>query len=496
MNTIHGIILTESSGLGSGLRPYGAYCVANELRSNGYNILVINYISHINHSILELILRKYITESTLFLGYSSSLFISSFFKNDVSPLSNDSFEKLNALAKELNPKIQVIYGGANSKRLSTYNLRHNTSLGVDYVMHGFSEKMIVDFVKNLQTGSIQNVSKKVLRLSEIDYDFKGTLFDFHNSRHHWANEDIIGTNEALPLEVARGCIFKCKFCAFPLLGKNPNDSSYFKKEENLKREMLENYERFQTKTYFIVDDTFNERTEKIEMMLRIRDSLKIDFNFVGYNRLDLIARKKEHLPLLKDLNFNGMYFGIESMHLPSAKSIGKGLGPEEIKENIFKIKDYFPSCSITGSFIVGLPYETPETFESWIKWVTDKDCPIDSLNFGPLGLMYNSFTPSEFSKDPEKYGYTLVGNLGAWKNQYWTSEECRNIAEQLTKTCHDNGRTKVPSFVAVNLLKLGYDFNSIIKMSLKDIPVNDIDSKMKNFVMSYTQKILNLSNKK
>ena len=46
-------------------------------------------------------------------------------------------------------------------------------------------------------------------------------------------------------------------------------------------------------------------------MLRVRDRSKLDLSFFGYNRLDLIARKHDQLDLLKDLNFKGMFFGIE-----------------------------------------------------------------------------------------------------------------------------------------------------------------------------------------
>jgi len=492
MKKYHAIILTDSIGFGTGLRPFGAYCIANELRLHNLNVLVINFISDIHPNILEKLIRKFVSSETIFLGYSSSLFPSGFHKQGFLPISLELFKKINETSKSLNPNLKVIFGGANSKRLVGYSFGNKDSLGVDYIMHGYSEGMILDFVNSLKLGKEPQFSRSMYGLKEIDYDYTGKLFNFQRSRHFWVNEDFITNNETLPLEVARGCIFKCKFCSYPLLGKNPKDNSYIKLEENIKSEILENYERFKTKTYFIVDDTFNERTDKIEMMLRIRDETKIDLNFVGYNRLDLIARKPEQLGLLKDLNFDGMFFGIESMHYPSAKSIGKGLKPEEIKETLYKIKDQFSTCSITGGFIVGLPYETPDSLREWVDWITDKNCPIDSISLMGLGLSHGTHGQSEFSKDPTKYGYTPVDNFGGWKNDIWTSIECQTIADKITQDAIDNGRSKVPIFMAVNMLKLNYDLDYLKSLSMRDLSSEDISKRIRNYINLYIQNLLSM----
>ena len=492
MKKYHGIIFTDSIGFGTGLRPLGAYCIANELRSHGYNILVINYLHKIDFILVLKLLEKFISDDTLFLGYSTSLFPATFSKEGFLPIPIEDFQRINTRAKSISPKLKIIFGGANSKRLLGYNLSKKDSLGVDYVMHGYSEQMIIDFVKNIENDLPQTTARSFYGLGEIEYDYTGKLFDFQQSKHTWADEDLIGINEALPLEVARGCIFKCKFCAYPLLGKNPKDDSYIKLEKNLKEEILENYEKYKTTTYFIVDDTFNERIDKIEMMLRIRDSTKIDLNFVGYNRLDLIARKPEQLGLLKQLNFDGMFFGIESMNYESAKSIGKGLRPEEIKDTLYRIKSEFPSCSITGGFIIGLPHETRETLDQWMPWVIDRNAPIDSISVVGLGLSNSTHTQSEFASNPKKYGYIPTDPFGGWRNDIWTSLECQTMADRITQDAIDCGRSKVPIFMAVNMLKLDYDFEYLKNLPMIELSTRDINRRMKNFVSLYVQKLLSM----
>lgn len=490
MQSYHGVILTDALSYGK-IRPLGAYRIADELRKNGYNILVIDWFTKIPKNKLFEILEKFISSETLFFGYSSSLFTSEE-QSSWLPVDFEYFKEINLYVKQINSKIQIIFGGANSKSLTTYNLRFKSNLGVDYVMHGFSDKMIIDFVNNIKNNLPQQVSKKILNLSEIDYDIKGEHFDFRNNPHRWDRSDFIFSNEALPLEVARGCIFRCKFCAYPLLGKNPKDDSYIKNENLLLSEIVENYQKYKTTTYFITDDTFNERTDKIELMLRVRDKSKINLNFVGYNRIDLIARKPEQLKLLKDLNFNGMFFGIESFNYESAKSIGKGIRPEEIKENLYKIKEEFKNnVSITGGFIIGLPYETPDTFNEWISWVESSDSPIDSIAIGALGLSFTGHNESDFSKNPEKYGYTRVNN-GTWINREWNYWKCQQLARDTKKRMLESKKLKVSSFMAAGLLKFGYKFDELINTPRIDVSNNHLDFLTKNLVDKYVDDLLQL----
>jgi radical SAM superfamily enzyme YgiQ (UPF0313 family) len=41
----------------------------------------------------------------------------------------------------------------------------------------------------------------------------------------------VGGAKVLPIEIARGCIFKCKFCSYPLNGKQNLDFRYFSSME-------------------------------------------------------------------------------------------------------------------------------------------------------------------------------------------------------------------------------------------------------------------------
>ena len=490
--TFHAIILTDVI-TEYRTKPLGAYTVANVLRMQGYKVLVIDYISKIDIQELLSLLKKFITKDTMFLGYSSSFLYNNLTKN-LFPIPYNDIRLINQTAKDLNPSISVLLGGSYARGLTMYNFENKDTLGFTHVMYGFSEVMIVDFIKSLEQKITPRFTNKYYGLYIIDYNVTSDGFDFKNYKHTWDDSDFVFQNETLPIEIGRGCIFKCKFCAYPLIGKDPRDTSYIRDEEVVLAEVLENYERFKTTTYLIVDDTFNERDEKLELLLRVRDRSKIDLNFTGYNRIDLIARRPQQLPMLKDLNFNGLFFGIESMNHESAKSIGKGINPAEITETLHKIRDAFNNkVTISAGFIIGLPYETRETFYKWFREVSDPNYPIDSVILTFLSIYKTSTSSSDFYDNPKKFGYTLRSAQGRWKNDIWDSEICESIAIEERRNMIINSRLTLSNFEIASLPILGYPFDTMLKTKYLFYQQSDYIKRKQSVTTEYFNKLKNLS---
>jgi hypothetical protein len=489
MITYHGIIFTDAPH-NDRTRPLGAYAIANNLKKNGYNILVIDFISKIPFGILENLLDRFVTEDTLFLGYSSTFFNPNLDKSRLEffTIENSKIEKLNSIAKKKNNNIAILLGGAKSFEFLKFVKYINNNLDFTHVMHGLGDIMILDLVRCLEKKTKPNFSNIQNGIYVINYNTIATGFDFKNNRHTWNDTDFIGDGEALPLSIGHGCIFKCKFCGYPLIGKDPRDTSYIKDEEVLLKEVLENYERFKTLTYVVIDDTFNERNEKIELLIKIRNRSKLNLNFTGFNRVDLIARKPEQLTLLKDANFNGMFFGIESLNYDSAKSIGKGIRPEEITETLYKIKDKFnDKINLTGGFIIGLPFETPDTLHKWWDEISKDSYPLDSIAMTPLGIYKTEPSQSEFFKDPESYGYTLGPN--GWSNSIWDFRTCLQIQRKLSQEIFTNARQKSNNFRIASLTALGYNFEDVVKTPARFFYSSEFTSKYNAFINQYVNKL-------
>jgi radical SAM superfamily enzyme YgiQ (UPF0313 family) len=131
-------------------------------------------------------------------------------------------------------------------------------------------------------------------------------------------------------------------------------------------------------------------------------------------RADLLTLHPESWDPLIRLGMGGHYYGIETFNRKSAKIIGKGMNPEKIKAGLLDAKNYFKSKMFyraTISIIVGLPFESPETFaetENWLdaNWQDQAlvAFPLDVDDVSQANKKDKYTNVSEFSKNLIKYG--------------------------------------------------------------------------------------------
>jgi radical SAM superfamily enzyme YgiQ (UPF0313 family) len=198
--------------------------------------------------------------------------------------------------------------------------------------------------------------------------------------------------------------------------------------------------------------------------------------------------------MLKDLNFNGLFFGIESMNHESAKAIGKGINPAEITETLHKIRDAFNNkVTISAGFIIGLPYETRETFYKWFREVSDPNYPIDSVILNFLGIYKTSTSSSDFYDNPEKFGYTLIPDTARWKNDIWDSEICESIAIEERRNMIINSRLTLNNFEIASFPILGYPFETMLKTKYPFYRQSDYIERKQSVITEYFNKLKNLS---
>lgn len=237
----------------------------------------------------------------------------------------------------------------------------------------------------------------------------------------FTENDYINENETLTLECSRGCIFRCKFCSYPILGVRDDhtvDAEIF--SDNLKR----NYDKWGITKYNIADETFNDYPEKIKKYADVVEKLPFDVSFGGYIRADLMTNKnRDDLEHLARMRFNSHFYGIESFNYESAKSIGKGGDPEYIKDKLLEVDEYMRAQ--TGfyrgliSLIAGLPHETMDTLDETVRWI-NKYWRNNAVAMYPLMITnpnkMHENSHSVFSNNYEHYGYESVDPNDIWSN--------------------------------------------------------------------------------
>jgi hypothetical protein len=430
------------------MRPVGIYQLANILRSNGYTVQVIDYFPYVADRGIEVIKQlfdKFVGDDTLWIGLSSTWFTkinefqaakdqpkkdttitssgAGFVYKDVQTFLDNTFLfteeeviELKELVYSKNKNCKFVLGGGRAP-LGRTGSRPGF---IDCYIEGYADNTVLEYTRYLENKNpflpIHNNPDGSI---SITHDHKAASFDYNNYKFEWHEDDLVREGEALPMEIARGCIFQCSFCAYPLNGRKKLD--YLKDPAILREQFEENYDKYKTTNYFFLDDTFNDSMQKLEILhSQVFSKLSFKIDFGSYMRLDLINAHRDSIDLLRDMGCKGMMFGIESLNNDSLKSIGKGITKDKIRDTLQTIKDKIPDALIDSQFIVGLPHDSEETVRSWIEEVCDPTYPLDFVRIGGLALNYNklyaNIWQSDFEKYPEKYGYTFGDDRSKWVN--------------------------------------------------------------------------------
>jgi radical SAM superfamily enzyme YgiQ (UPF0313 family) len=285
-------------------------------------------------------------------------------------------------------------------------------------------------------------------------------------------------------------MFKCDFCDYPLIGRKKGDLDSHRDITTLATEIKRNYELFGTEKYIFIDNIFNESTSKIEDVLRARDLSGVNINFYSYLRYEILNRFPEQIKLLKELGLQSTMIGIESLNHESAKSVSKGIHPDKVKDILYNLKDQWKdSVSIMGSFLIGLPGDTPDNLD-WTDWINTKDCPLDSFSMTSLHLDDTFSNISPMAKDPEKYGYIKYPNR-RWKNQHWDFREAFAWTHNFMENAFSTGRFKVGGFDILGMQGNGYSFNELKNLPYKDIDYNRTAIQMNQQWNAYKNSLMN-----
>lgn len=398
-----GLLTTYTSTDPSIRRSSGAHKIASFLREHGYDIEVIDYIHAWTFEQLKILVDDRITKDTLFFGFSSTFSI-----------ATPELLKLIEYLKTDYPDIATVAGSQNMSM---------KPLNCDWQIFGYGEYAILELLKHFEGGPEPvNIDK--------------TIDAYHNYKAYpkadltvrYEERDNINEREVLLLEFARGCKFQCGFCSFPVLGVKEDHT---RAAENLYDELLENYDKWGTETYIVLDETFNDTSEKIEKFANVMKKLPFEPKLTGYIRADLIASRKKDWDNLISMGFCSHFYGVESFNNASAKSIGKGMNTGRLQDGLQEVKEYFNKHAgyYKGhlSLIAGLPHETIDTLRETKRWIDTywqgnpyqmSVLMIKDLNIFPSDLSHFS----KLDKSWEEYGYTKVPfdpeNKGIYTGNY------------------------------------------------------------------------------
>lgn len=470
------------------IRGLGPYRVASHLRNNGYEIQVIDFINFMTDDQLERLLYKFIDNDTKFIGLSMMIFYN---HGKIIQYMNRFSQLLKKIKTEF-PQLKIIIGGST---VSTWSRRYQNKEVFDYTVKGYGEDQTLalfdHYYKNGPHPAFELVdgNKQLSENLVIENKFK-----FTKDTHRWHRRDCIQPNEALPIEFARGCIFKCSFCGYPHIGKHKND--YTKHLECVKEELLHNYNAFGTTSYYVTDDTFNADTEFVKGFTELSKSLPFKLRYAAYIRPDLLHGNPETEDMFLENGLHACFFGIESFNEVNAKMVGKPWSAKHAKKYlpyIFHDK-WKESINITSSFIAGLPNDTLEDLKDVNRWFVDND--MSAWVWHPLHVQRTSeYYKSEFDVNAEKYGinFNLVEGKSRWYHS--TCDELTALDWAVELTNDIKMKRDLLSWLHIELLTYQYDTickTNLIRVKPADMKWNYIVERAYNIIVQYYKDLLAL----
>jgi radical SAM superfamily enzyme YgiQ (UPF0313 family) len=449
---------------------------------------------------LEEVCKKFIDNDTYIVGFSTSFWMSE------NPVLQIRIAAIIDCVKQYSTRAKVVMGGPNSMTL----LRMQR-FDVDAIILGYGEHAFINYFNSLVYNTYLKPDSKFKGIPVYDFVEKSNVFNFCNSQVHYDKSDCLDWGEPMVLEIGRGCIFKCKFCAYPLTGKKKLD--HIKDTGVIREELIRNYEQFGLDKYILSDDTFNDSNDKLDLLYSVFTSLPFKVRFSAYLRLDLLNAHRQQIDKLLEMGLAGAFFGVESFHEKAARTIGKGIVSNIAKDLLYDLKatHWKEQVKLQIGLITGLPHETIESYKETEQWILDNDrCLVEKITPAPLKLQNpatNAFPwKSEFEKNPETYGYYWPDPAKPYNwfndqspvNRFAIARRMEQMLTHATKvSCRDNqgGFHMFSNYNKTTYFKNKKTFEEQLMMNrfeYRDWMHTEESQAFADLVQNYKTKILNL----
>lgn len=330
---------------GGNLPPLGLLHIAAVLEQGGHEVQIID--SPVENLDLDQVIER--------IGQ---------FKPDLAGISAITAlaQKTKALCESIrqaDPQIKIFVGGPHPTVLPQEVLDLTKA---DVVITDEAESIILDLVRNFEKYKDQKIvhAGKVKNLDELPYPARH-LIDLNKYTALPNNYKV--TPNSIHVVTSRGCPYPCTFCF--------DASSGFRQRSvaNVIMELKLLKEKYNAKEISFWDDTFTVNRKWVMEFCDAMIKEKMNLYWGCYSRLNLVDA--ELLEKMKDAGCWTMFFGIESGNQQLLDNIKKLMTIEQMKEKVRLVQSF--GIEIRGSFMVGMPGETPEMARKTIQYAIDLD---------------------------------------------------------------------------------------------------------------------------
>ncbi|KPK30068.1 MAG: hypothetical protein AMK69_04515 [Nitrospira bacterium SG8_3] len=376
----------------------------------------------------------------------------------------DDIKHMASEIKRIDPNVAVIVGGMLIKRLldpgDDLTSQYKNSLTafhekVDaFIIEAQGEQTLIKVLDSLPDGgrlehvpnlAIFDDGGKVKFTSREQEDLP-----IDETAISWDKIPKAYLRKTLPVNTSRGCHFRCRFCTFRWLFPQV----HYKSMAVLKKELrLINQLGFVEHIRF-TDDNFTGSKAKLKKVLEMMIQEDFDFSWSSYARAS--ALEPRLVKMMKKAGCEFVYLGIESGSPAILKNMDKKLDRDESINAIKMLSD--EGIQSRGSFIVGYPGETHETFLQTVSLINESGLPY----YIPYLFIYSK--RALVHEDRDKFG--LVGTGQTWKQDTMDAVEASRLMTKLihiVPESYNDGMTYIEEIYNL-LLGKGYDHGEILEL--------------------------------
>jgi hypothetical protein len=400
-----------------------------------------------------------------------------------SPTDIAYLNRVLAWAKQTWPDLKVIHGGARVYDSAIQN--------VDVFFLGRSMQVFEDWMRGRDVSKYTALTDPLV-LKNLDFDEnQDTPVIPTLSEHDFYNKDDI-----LGFEIGVGCKFNCTFCNYELRGAK---ISRLASSLDLHNFFSQAYNRYGIENFFIADDTPNETDTKLEILLESFEGLNFHPKITGFTRLDILAARPKQIELYKKIQFDSLFFGIESFNEQASKLLRKKSGLYNVYDTLKTLREICPSTFLVGGLIVGLNGDSEISIRNSVLKVLEEDL-LDSIQLYPLSInksqsIFDEGYMSQLDQDPEKFGYktqtvsTAIVSEQQWVSDWSNLDHATKLADSIANGIKFDV-TNLNHMEYAGLRSLGLIDNNVAP-AVVDIVRKRAYTKSKNLKLAYVEKKLN-----
>jgi len=324
--------------------PIGLYYIGAVLKQNGFDVEILNWFDiNLRPDEIEATLRE---KKPAVIGFS------------IVHANRWGGIDIAGIARRILPQVKIVFGGVGTTFLWRHLLMHFRE--IDFAVLGEAEYSFLSLVQSIEKGNCEGIEQ-----------IKGIVFRKEGKIVKTEDAGVIQDLDELPMpseyfafnhiSSSRGCPSNCTFCGSPQFwGRRVRFHSpeYFVG-------MIEQLYRKGVTFFFVSDDTFTMRKERVIRICRIIIEKGLKINWFAIARVNHVD--EEMLCWMRKAGCIQISYGIESGSERIRKVLNKDIRTEDVS-NAFSLTTRYGILA-RAYFIYGSPGENSKTIQETIDLI-------------------------------------------------------------------------------------------------------------------------------